>query len=77
MILLYLIYFVIFRLFSIFMVFNLFLNLYDVIVIDFYLFCEVKYVVIIKKVTPIFWTGWNFMKQFYEFHLNLQRDIFL
>ena len=49
MILLYLIYFVIFRLFSIFMVFNLFLNLYDVIVVEFYLFCEVNYVVIIKK----------------------------
>ena len=73
-ILIFLIYFVVFRLLSIFMVFNLVLHLYDVIVIDFDLFYEVEYLVIIKKVTPNLWTGWNFMKKFYEFHLNLRRD---
>ena len=52
MILIFLIYFVVFRLFSIFMVFNLFLHLYDLIVIYFALFYEVKYLVIIKIVTP-------------------------
>ena len=56
------------------MVFNLVLHLYDVIVIDFDIFYEVEYLVIIKKVTPNLWTGWNFMKKFYEFHLNLRRD---
>jgi len=58
------------------MVFNLFLHLYDLIVIDFGLFYEVKYLVIIKKITPIFSAGWNFMKKFYEFHLNLRHDFF-
>ena len=54
MILIFLIYFVVFRLFSIFMVFNLFLHLYDLIVIDFALFYEVIYLVIIKKLLQSF-----------------------
>jgi len=54
MILIYLIHFVAFMFFSIFMVFILFIDSYDVIVIGFVVFWEVKYIVIIENVTPIF-----------------------